>query len=137
VKILLIITAVFEGVVGLGLLLVPDLVGTTLMNTQLDTPGGLIAGRIAGAAILSLAICCWKAYGFALREAALEILTAVLFYNFAAAAVLVYGGTQLGLQSTLIWPAIVVHGVLGLWCAALIWRTVVKQHRAQSTEKSS
>lgn len=135
-KILLIITAVFEGFVGLGLLLVPELVGSTLLNTPLDTPGGLIAARIAGAAILSLAICCWKAYGFVMKEAALEILTAMLFYNFAAAAVLVYGGTQLGLQSALIWPAIVVHGVLGLWCAALIWRTVVKQQRPDNTGKS-
>ena len=135
-KILLIITAIFEGVVGLGLLLVPELVGSTLLNTPLDTPGGSIAARIAGVAILSLAICCWKAYRFVSEEAALEILTAMLFYNFATAAVLAYGGTQLGLQSTLIWPAIVVHGVLGLWCAALIWRTVVKQKRPDNTGQS-
>lgn len=49
------------------------------------------------------------------------VVTAMLFYNFAAAAVLVYSGVRLGLQSKFIWPVIVVHAVLGLWCAVLVW----------------
>ena len=51
----------------------------------------------------------------------MSIVAAMLFYNFAAAALLVYAGVRLGLQSPLIWPAIVAHIVLGLWCVVLVW----------------
>lgn len=121
IKILLTLTAILEGVVGIGLLITPVLVASVLLNTPLDTAGGLFAARLAGAAIITVAICCWKARGFEIAQAAMGVVTAMLFYNFAAAAVLVYGAVRLGLQSKFIWPVIVVHAVLGLWCAVLVW----------------
>jgi len=125
-KILLTITTIFEGIVGLGLLITPVLVASVLLNTPLDTAGGLVAARLAGAAIITLAICCWKARSFEIPQAAVGVVTAMLFYNFAAAAVLVYAGVRLGLQSPFIWPAIVVHVVLGFWCALLVWLSMRK-----------
>jgi small basic protein len=121
-KILLAISAIFEGIVGIGLLIIPVLVVSNFLNTPLETPGGLFAARLCGAAIITLAICCWKARGVEIATDAMGVVTAMLFYNFAAAAVLVYAGVRLGLQSPLIWPAIVAHAVLGFWCAALVWR---------------
>jgi hypothetical protein len=112
-KILLAVTAILEGIVGIGLLVAPVLVLSILLNTPLETPGGLFAARLGGAAIITVAICCWKARGFEIAKAAIGVVTAILFYNFAAAAVLVYAGVRLGLQSKFLWPAIVVHAVLG------------------------
>jgi hypothetical protein len=125
-KILLAISATFEGIVGIGLLITPVLVVSILLNTPLETPGGLFAARLCGAAIITLAICCWKARSFEIHQAAIGVVTAMLFYNFAAAAVLVYGGVRLGLQSSFIWPAIVAHAILGFWCAVLVWFSIRK-----------
>jgi len=131
-KLLLMIMAVLEGVVGLGLLLIPVLVVSALLNTPLDTPGGLIAARLAGAAIIGLAISCWQARDAERNGAALGIVSAMLFYNIAAAALLVYGGVRLGLQSIFIWPTIVLHSALALWCGSLIW-LAMRRSEAETT----
>ncbi len=125
-KLLLIIMAVLEGIVGLGLLLIPVAVISTLLNTPLDTPGGLIAARLSGAAIVALAISCWQARGAERAGAALGLVYAMLFYNIAAAALLAYGGVRLGLQSAFMWPIIVLHSVLAIWCGGLMWLAVRK-----------
>jgi hypothetical protein len=125
-KIFLTVTAIFEGVFGVGLLTAPALVISTLLNTPLETAGGLIAARLCGAAIVTIAICCWKARSFEMPQAAIGIVTAMLFYNFAAVAVLVYGSVRLGLQSPFIWPTLVVHTILGFWCALLLWLSMRK-----------
>ena len=129
-KILLILTALFEGLVGVGLFLMPVLVVSTLLNTPLDTPGGLVAARLAGAAIIALAICCWQARDSQPTRAALGIVAALLFYNIAAAALLAYGGVRLGLQSIFIWPTIVAHSGMAIWCAALVWLAFRKEQAA-------
>ena len=76
-KILLIVTALFEGLVGVGLFLMPVLAVSTLLNTPLDTPGGLVAARLAGAAIIALAICCWQARDSQPTRAAIGIVAAI------------------------------------------------------------
>ena len=124
IKILLIVTAVIEAPLGLGLLLAPRLVVSTLLNTPLDTPGGIVAARLAGAAIVSLAICCWRARDSDGERSAVGIVTAMAFYNFAAAAILVYGGMQLGISSIFVWPVIILHTLLGLWCASVVWQLI-------------
>ncbi len=113
--------AVLEGVVGFGLLLIPVPFISALLNTPLETPGGLVAARLAGAAISALAICCWQARGSERTRAALGIVSAMLFYNIAAAVLLVYGGIRLELQSIFIWPTIVLHSALAVWCGSLMW----------------
>ena len=125
-RILLTVTAIVEGIVGIGLLITPVPVVTILLNTPLETAGGLVAARLAGTALVTLAFCCWKARNFEIPQAAMGIVAAMLFYNFAAAAVLVYAGVRLGLQSPFIWPTIVAHAVLGLWCALLVWLSMRK-----------
>lgn len=131
-KLLLIIMAVLEGIVGLGLLLMPVVVVSTLLDASLDTPGGLIAARLAGAAIVALAISCWQARNAEPTGPGFAIVSAMLFYNIAAAALLAYGGVRLGLQSSFIWPTIVLHSALGLWCGVLLWLA-----QGRSTVKST
>ena len=52
-KILLAVTAIFEGIFGIGLLITPVLVVSILLNTPLETAGGLFAARLGGAAIIT------------------------------------------------------------------------------------
>ena len=113
--------AVFEAIAGVGLLFTPVLVVSVLLETPLDTPGGLISSRIAGAALIALAIACWQGRDAERNGAALGILAAMFFYNIAVAALLAYGGVRLGLQSMFIWPTIVLHSALSLWCGILLW----------------
>lgn len=120
-KLLLIIAAVIEAGAGLGLLLIPTLAVSALLSVSLDTPTGLVAGRIAGAALVGLAIACWQARNGERGSPATGVIEAMSFYNFAAAMVLVYAGTRLDLRSALLWPAIVLHLSLGAWCVLQLW----------------
>ena len=122
-KLLLIITAVIEAGAGLGLLLIPTVAVSALLGVPLDTATGLVAGRIAGAALVALAIACWQARNGERGSPATGVVQAMLFYNFAAAMVLVYAGIRLDLRSAFLWPTIVLHLGLGIWCVSNLWFT--------------
>jgi len=120
-KLLLMVSALLAAVVGVGALIMPVVTGSLLVGATLDTPSGLVAGRIAGAAILSLGVVCWQTRNSG--GATTGVVTAMLVYNAVAATILVYGGTWLKLQSALLWPLIVIHWVMAGWCVANIWMT--------------
>jgi hypothetical protein len=120
-KLLLIVAALIEAGAGLALLLVPTVAVSALLGVPLDTPTGLVAGRIAGAALFGLAIACWQARNGERGSPATGVIEAMSFYNFAAAIVLVYAGTRLELRSALLWPAIVLHVGLGACCVLQLW----------------
>jgi hypothetical protein len=122
-KLLLIIAAIVEAGAGLTLLLMPIVATSALLGTPLDTPTGLVAARIAGAALVALAIACWRARNGERGSPASGVVEAMLFYNFAAAMVLVYAGIRLDLRSALLWPAIVLHLGLGVGCLTNLWFT--------------
>ena len=120
-KLLLIIAAVIEAVAGLALLLIPTVAVSALLGAPLDTATGLVAARIAGAALVALAIACWQARNGESASPATGVVEAMSFYNFAAAMVLVYAGIRLNLGSALLWLAIVLHFCLGVWCVSNLW----------------
>jgi len=122
-KLLLIIAAVVEMGAGLTLLLMPIVATSALLGTPLDTPTGLVAARIAGAALVALAIACWQARNGERGSPATGVVEAMSFYNFAGAVVLVYAGIRLDLRGALLWPAIVLHLGLGVWCLSNLWFT--------------
>ena len=95
------------------MILIPTVAVTALLGTPLGASTGLVAARIAGAALVSLAIACWQARNGERGSSATGVVEALLFYNFAAAIVLVYAGIRLDLRSALLWPAIVLHLGLG------------------------
>jgi len=123
-KLLLAIMAIFEGLTGAALLIMPTLTITLLLGAEMQDPAGLIGARIAGAALFSLAILCSTATRE--KENRITIVAAMLFYNIAAEIVLVYAAAGLALQSKFLWPAILAHQVLGVWCAFILLRRRVK-----------
>ena len=120
-KLLLMVSALLATVVGVAALIMPVVTGSLLVGATLETPAGLVAGRLAGAAILSLGIACWQTRNG--EGAATGVVSAMLVYNAAAAMILVYAGVWLKLQSTLLWPALLIHWVLAGWCLVNIWMT--------------
>jgi len=132
-KLLLIIAAVLEAGAGLTLLLIPTVAVTALLGAPLDTSAGLVAARIAGAALAGLAIACWQARNGERGSPATGVVEAMSFYNFAGAMVLVYAGTRLDLRSALLWPAIVLHLCLGVWCVSNLWFSRRKLSRSEMT----
>jgi hypothetical protein len=130
-KLLLIIATVIEAVAGLGLILIPTVAVTALLGTPLGASTGLVAARIAGAALVSLAIACWQARNGERGSSATGVVEALLFYNFAAAIVLGYAGIRLDLRSALLWPAIVLHLGLGAWCVLTLWFSRRKISRSE------
>jgi hypothetical protein len=120
-KTLLIVTAVLEVATGLGLALAPALTVSRLFGAPLDAPAGLLVSRVAGAALLSLGLACWLAQHDEQSRAAQGLLTAMLFYNIAAVAAFVYAGIGLGLAGSGLWPAVLVHTALAVWCTACLW----------------
>lgn len=132
-KLLLIIAAVVEAPTGLILLFIPGVATSALLGVPLDTPAGLVVARIAGAALFSLAIACWQARNGERGKPASGVVQAMLFYNFAAAMVLVYAGIRLDLRSALLWPAILLHLALGIGCLSNLWFTRRKMIKSEMT----
>ncbi|HKO61828.1 MAG TPA: hypothetical protein VJV03_11765 [Pyrinomonadaceae bacterium] len=126
IKFLLIISAALEGPTGLLLLFLPSVAFSLLLGVSLETPAGLVAARLAGAAILALAVACWQTRDSDQGGTRKSVITAMLCYNVAATAVLAYAGIRLEMQSRLLWPVMVLHSVLALWCVLSVWTALRK-----------
>jgi hypothetical protein len=81
----LIFAAVAEAVTGLALLLVPSLVGQLLLGEQL-IGGAIPVARIAGIALVALAVACWPG----------PPLVGMLTYSALVALYLAYGARTRG-----------------------------------------
>jgi hypothetical protein len=42
----------------------------------------------------------------------------MLLYDVVAVAVLAYAGIGLGLHGVALWPAVVLHALMSVWCVA-------------------
>ena len=128
-KPLLLLTAVLEAAIGIGLLLSPSFVASLLLGSALDAPGGLVVGRVAGAALLALGVACWLGQHDGASRATRGLVAAMALYNIATAVVLAYGGLIYRLSGIGLWPTVVLHVALGAWCIACLRRKSIPQTR--------
>jgi len=93
----------------------------TVLNVPLDNRAGLVRARLAGSGSTGLGMSCWQARDSEKGVAVLGIVAPMLFYNLVAALIFVWAGLRLGIQSPLMWPAMVAHIGLGSWCLFVLW----------------
>lgn len=113
---LLLVTAAIEAPTGLILLAVPSLVTSLLFAAPLEAPVGTVIARIAGAALIALALTCWFARNDMQSRAARGLIKVLLFYNVVVMLVLLHAHFALALAGLALWPAVVVHAILAGWC---------------------
>jgi hypothetical protein len=116
------VTAVIE--IGAGLLLaaMPALAVTFLFGASLTTPVERALTQMAGVALLALGVACWLARADAQSRAARGLTGGMLVYNAGVATVLVYAALGLGLFGVGLWPAVLLHAALAIWCVLRLWR---------------
>ena len=114
-------TAIIEAATGLGLIAVPAIVVRLLLGAEISG-ASIPLGRVAGAALLALGVACWLARDDRQSCAARGLVVAMLIYNVVATAVLAFAGIGLGLYGVALWPAVVLHAAMGVWCVACLRR---------------
>jgi hypothetical protein len=114
-KSILAATAILEGLTGLALLVVPSFVVTTLFGNSLTDATGLLVARLAGAVLVALAIACW----FLRNELQASIMVKLMAgYNIFTIILLVYASMVDKLYGFALWPTVIIHAGLLLWCIA-------------------
>jgi hypothetical protein len=119
---LLKLTAIIETATGLGLIAVPSVVVRLLLGAEISGASIPLA-RVAGAALLALGVACWLARDDTQSRAARGLVVAMLMYNIPATAVLAFAGIGLGLHGVVLWPAVVLHAVMAIWCIVCLRRS--------------
>jgi hypothetical protein len=110
------VTALLEAGAGVALGCCPSAVVALLLGSPLDSPAAVILGRLTGAALLVLGVACWLARGDAQSRAARGLVAAMLVYNLGAVALFAFAGIGLGLHGVALWPAMVLHAAMAVWC---------------------
>src|SRR3984957_18234945 len=112
------VTAAIEGVAGLGLVALPDVVVRLLLGA--DISGAAIPlGRVAGLALLALGLASWLTRG----QAASALISAMLLYNCGVAAVRAMAGVS-WMTGVLLWPAIALHAAMAVWSLMMRQRRI-------------
>ena len=118
----LILTAIIEAATGLALIALPAIVVRLLLGAEISG-ASIPLGRVAGAALLALGVACWLARDDTQSRAARGLVVAMLMYNLIATAVLAFAGIGLGLHGVALWPAVVLHAVMAIWCIVCLRRS--------------
>jgi hypothetical protein len=118
-KKLLITTALIESATGLILVSFPSVVAALLFGSSLDSPVALTVARVAGVALISLGTACWLARNDKQGKAVKGLVTAMTVYNIGVIIAFIYGAIILGLSGIGLWPVVLVHLAMAVWCISL------------------
>ncbi len=115
---LLIVTAAIELGAGLALLSFPSATVALLVGVPLEAPGAFTVARVGGAALLSLGVACWLARDDMQSRAGRGLVAAMMVYNVGAVLVLGAAGIRSQPVGVALWPAVVLHAAMAVWCIA-------------------
>jgi len=118
---LLKLTAIIEAATGLGLVAVPALIVRLLLGGEISG-ASIPLGRITGVALLALGVACWVASYDVRNQAARGLVSAMSLYNLGVALILGAAGLQSRPVGIALWPAVVLHAVMGTWSVASLRR---------------
>ncbi len=109
-------TALIEAGAGLALLGVPSRAAVLLLGAPLEAPDALTVARVGGAGLLTLGAAFWLARGDTQSGAAKGSIAAVVIYNVAVVFILGAAGIRMERVGVLLWPAVVLHAAMTVWC---------------------
>lgn len=118
-KALLVVTAVIEAGAGIVILGIPSWAVEILLGEGLPGPPALIVARLAGFALLALALACWLVRNGERRSQS-ALIAGMLVYNFGVPILFVHARLAWSLEGLALWPACALHTGLGLWCLACL-----------------
>jgi hypothetical protein len=123
------VTAIGEGATGLLLLVVPSVLFALLLGLEQTSPEAILVARLTGAALVAIGVTCWLARNDHVGPAQLGLLTGVLIYDVGATVLLAYAGLVLSMVGFALWPAVVLHAVLSIWCLFClpVWQGALKR----------
>ena len=110
------VTAVVEVVTGLALLGLPAVVLASLLGIHAAAAETLVVSRIAGAALLAIGVTSALTRDDTHSPAQRGVLVGILTYDVLVALLLAYAGLVLQLAGPALWPAVVLHTLLTIWC---------------------
>jgi hypothetical protein len=117
----LIVTAFAEAGMGLALLVVPSVPLALLLGVTAVAPEADCLARVTGAALLAIGVASWLARSDTQGPAQRGVLLGVLIYDVAAAVTFAYAGLILKMAGIALWPAVVIHAALAVWCVVCLW----------------
>lgn len=120
-KHLFVATTLVEAGAGLALLFVPRTVLGLLLAIPQPSPEALLVGKVGGAALLAIGISCWLARDDRGSPSQHGLLCGMLVYNVAVCVLLGYAGSMHQMVGVVLWPAVVLHTALAIWCALCLW----------------
>jgi hypothetical protein len=118
-KALLIVTALVEVGTGALLLVEPSWTAELLLGETLSSPQALVVARVAGVALISMAVACWLGRN-AERRAQSGLVGGMLIYNVGVPILFVHGWLASALEGIGLWPASVLHCALAIWCVVCL-----------------
>jgi len=119
---LLKVAALIEAVTGLGLVAVPAVVVRLLLAAEIFG-ASIPLGRVAGVALLALGVACWLASYDEPSCAARGLVSAMALYNIGVALILGAVGFGSGFVGIVLWPAVVLHAAMAVWCIVCLRRS--------------
>jgi len=121
---LFIVTALIEVGAGLALVCLPALAIRLVLGVSEPSPEALIVGRLGGAGLLAIGVAFWLARDDGGSRSQHALLWGILVYNVGACVVLATAGLIVRISGVALWPAVALHAVLTIWCAATLqgWR---------------
>lgn len=108
-------TAVLEGFTGLALIVAPKLIIQLLFLSSMEESGGIFISRVAGVALLTIALLCWLT-----KETFPLLVKLLLFYNIAVAVMGFYSLSDSGLKGMGVAAIISFHTFFAIWGIAVL-----------------
>jgi phosphotransferase system glucose/maltose/N-acetylglucosamine-specific IIC component len=110
------VTAVVEIGTGLFMVILPGVPLSLLLGISSSAPETIIIARVAGAALFAIGVASAMARHDRGSPALRGVLAGILIYDAAAAALLAYAGAGMQMAGPALWPAVMLHAVLAVWC---------------------
>jgi hypothetical protein len=129
-------TAVIEAGAGFALLGLPSLTAQLLLGASLETPATLTAARVGGAGLFALGVAAWLARGDTQSRAARGLFSAMVLYNLGVGFILGFAGISWEHVGVFLWPAVVLHVAMGMWCIVSLRKPRIGESARQSSSEA-